>query len=96
MDPGGIDVFSSDLNSFRDALLRKIARSSELLPIRALSAASAMHIRMRSCTSSTVAGHADAQVAAGGMAKAVHLDPGHTPALDRPGRAEAESGFPER
>jgi len=35
IDPGGIDIFTSDLNSFREALKAETARSRELLPIRA-------------------------------------------------------------
>ena len=49
VDPGGIDVFASDLNSFRERSRSKIVRSREHLPIPASSVVSAMRIRMRSC-----------------------------------------------
>ena len=50
MDPGGIEIFSSDVNSFVRRSLQKIARSSALSRIHTSSVASAMLIRMKFCT----------------------------------------------
>ena len=76
VDPGGIDVFASDLNSFRDALTvenRTLKRA--LTDPRIVSGIGNAYSDEILHAAQTVAGHADAQAAAAGVGKSCSLRP---------------------